>query len=104
MTSIANFDLLKEIGVGAFGRVYRARRKRLSGQSVRSGTQDGQHDADIAIKIIDKRKMKAAGLLARVANEVEVHSQLDHPGIVRLYDFFEDKANVYITMELCHRG
>lgn len=40
----------------------------------------------------------------RVRNEVELHSKLRHPNILRLYHFFEDQINVYLVMELCELG
>ena len=40
----------------------------------------------------------------RVANEVEIHWQLKHPSILELLDYFEDRNNVYLVMELCRVG
>lgn len=30
--------------------------------------------------------------------------RLDHPNILRLIDYFEDKKNVYLVLELCTGG
>ncbi len=48
--------------------------------------------------------MREAGMTTRVANEVEVHWQLRHPSILKLYNYFEDEKNVYLVMELCSKG
>ena len=36
--------------------------------------------------------------------EVTIHSQLNHPSILKLYTFFEDGDFVYLVLELCTRG
>jgi serine/threonine protein kinase len=40
----------------------------------------------------------------RVFNEIDVHVQLAHPAILRLFAFFEDDTHVYLVMELCRHG
>jgi cell cycle serine/threonine-protein kinase CDC5/MSD2 len=36
--------------------------------------------------------------------EIKIHKSLNHPNIVNFQDCFEDDANVYMTLELCHNG
>jgi cell cycle serine/threonine-protein kinase CDC5/MSD2 len=36
--------------------------------------------------------------------EIRIHRLLDHPNVVRFQECFEDDANVYMTLELCHNG
>ena len=38
-----------------------------------------------------------------MAQEVSIHRNLRHENVVRLFSFFEDHKNVYITLELCAR-
>ncbi|PAV62885.1 hypothetical protein WR25_23781 [Diploscapter pachys] len=38
-----------------------------------------------------------------MAQEVSIHRNLRHENVVRLFSFFEDSKNVYITLELCAR-
>jgi serine/threonine protein kinase len=38
------------------------------------------------------------------AREVELLQQLDHPNIIRFYDFYEDLHFLYVVMELCKGG
>lgn len=40
----------------------------------------------------------------RVSNEVSVHWQLNHPCVLELYTYFEDKEFVYLVTELCVNG
>lgn len=37
-------------------------------------------------------------------DEVAVVKQLDHPNIMKLYEFFEDKRNFYLVMEVYKGG
>ena len=30
--------------------------------------------------------------------------QLDHPNIIKLYETYEDKRNIYLVMEVCEGG
>lgn len=36
--------------------------------------------------------------------EVEVLTSIDHPNIVKIYEFFEDDAHIYIVMEYLEGG
>ena len=36
--------------------------------------------------------------------EVEIMSQMDHPNIVRLFEFFEESSNYYLVMEIMKGG
>lgn len=53
---------------------------------------------------IDKKAMAASGMVARVRQEVSIHSRLKHPSILELYTFFEDSNYVYLVLELAHNG
>ena len=37
-------------------------------------------------------------------NEVKILKMLDHPSIVKMYEFFEDRKNMYIVMDICKGG
>lgn len=54
-----------------------------------------------AIKIIDKSKVSN---VERFRLEVEIMMRLDHPNILRLYDYFEDKKSIYLILEICTGG
>eukprot|EP00826_Nyctotherus_ovalis_P049988 TRINITY_DN6082_c0_g1_i1.p1 TRINITY_DN6082_c0_g1~~TRINITY_DN6082_c0_g1_i1.p1 ORF type:complete len:571 (-),score=100.43 TRINITY_DN6082_c0_g1_i1:157-1869(-) len=49
-----------------------------------------------AAKIIDKRRAKE-----KLISEINIHKYLEHPGIVRFENSFEDSENIYIILELC---
>jgi calcium-dependent protein kinase len=77
----------EELGKGSYGIVHLGR---LRGTSLRR-----------AIKIIRKAKVSN---VERFRLEIEVMMKLDHPMILRLYDYFEDEKYVYLVLELCNGG
>ena len=91
--NIDDYEIHEILGKGGFGIVYRALSKAT-----------GSFKKEVAIKMIDKRKMKELNLTKRVANEVEIHWQLRHTSILELYNYFEDDLNVYLVMEICKQG
>ncbi len=34
----------------------------------------------------------------------DINLDMDHPNILKLYEYFEDKTNVYMVTELCTGG
>lgn len=76
-----------ELGKGSYGRVQLGK---LKGTNLKR-----------AIKIIEKAKVSN---VERFKLEVEIMMKLDHPNILRLIDYFEDKKNVYLVLELCTGG
>ncbi|XP_011637322.1 serine/threonine-protein kinase PLK4 [Pogonomyrmex barbatus] len=87
---IEEYEVLNLLGKGGYGSVYRAR-------CLRSGME-------VAIKMIDKKMMQAAGMMDRVRQEVGIHTRLKHPAILEVYTCFENTNYVYLVLELCHNG
>ncbi|KAF4528591.1 hypothetical protein B566_EDAN015811 [Ephemera danica] len=88
--SIGEYEVLNLLGKGGFASVYRGRCQRTG--------------LDVAIKMIDKKLMRAAGMADRVRQEVAIHSRLKHPSVLELLTFFEDANYVYLVLELCSGG
>ena len=88
--SIKDYNVYEQLGQGGFAQVYRAQVKETL--------------QEVAIKMIDKKSMKASRMTQRVEHEVKIHYQLKHPSILELFTFFEDKNYVYLVLELCHNG
>ena len=42
--------------------------------------------------------------MERFETEVLILQTLDHPNIVKLYEYFEDVKNVYLVTEMCSGG
>lgn len=76
-----------ELGKGSYGTVQIGRLK---------GT-----DVLRAVKTIDKSKVSN---FERLKLEVEIMFRLSHPSIIRVFDYFEDKKNIYLILELCSGG
>lgn len=74
------------LGEGAFGRVQKC---------TRIGTTEKR-----AVKIIEKNTMQEAEKV-RLKYEIDILKNLNHPCIVRLYEVFEDKINLFLVTELC---
>jgi len=82
------YEIIKsELGKGSYGTVQLGR---LKGTKVQR-----------AIKIIDKSKVSN---VERFRLEVEIMMRLNHPSILRLFDYFEDKKSIYLVLELCSGG
>jgi len=90
MNSIDGFDVGQSLGRGGFASVFSAR-NRLTGDLV-------------AIKAVDKAKLRESNLLDRISNEVKIHALMEHNNIVRYIDSFEDVHYIYIVMERCSCG
>lgn len=88
--SVSEVYLMHEqLGQGSFGVVRRAVSK-LSGKTC-------------ALKIISKATAPPE-ILRRLAEELAIHAQCDHPNIVRMYETFEDDSRVHIALEMCEGG
>lgn len=58
-----------------------------------------------AVKIITKAGLAQEVIDSRsVLNEVDIMKTLDHPNILRIFEYFEDHSNYYIVMEYCKGG
>lgn len=83
-----SYRLLQKVGAGSFGAVWRVR-------SAAGGE-------DRAVKLIPKKQLKSD--LQFVVTEIEAMLMLDHPNIVRFFEFFEGRRWVCIVVEFCGGG
>lgn len=83
------YEIIKEIGAGAFGRVFKAK-------NTRTGDL-------VAIKRIVPRQtedLSDEGLPYEIQWEIDVLRNMDHHNITRLIDVYDDPHGVHIVMEL----
>jgi serine/threonine protein kinase len=81
-----DYELLREIGSGSFGRVYRVRDLRL--------------EREVALKVLDPALTSDASVVERFQREAQLAASLQHPNIVSIYDIDERYGLLWYTMEL----
>ncbi len=80
-----DFHLLKKLGEGAMGVVYRARQLSFN--------------RDVALKVLFPRVAKNEKLVERLKRKAHVMNLLDHPNIVQSYAYGEEQGCPYVAME-----
>ncbi len=71
-TSLGDYELLKKLGQGGMGTVYKARHRKLN--------------RIVALKVLPKDRLRNAESVARFEREMEAVGRLDHPHIIRATD------------------
>lgn len=87
---IGQYRIEELIGQGSMADVYRG-----------SHIHMGRH---VAIKLIHKHLLNKETILKRFAREAEVLSQLDHPNIVKIFDYVSKPDMAYLVMEYIPGG
>jgi len=85
------YDLISQLGEGTYGRVLKVKEK----------------DSNIfrAMKIIKKRSnYKNPEEEKRIKKEIHILRKLDHPNIIKVFEFYNHKSEFYIISELCEGG
>jgi calcium-dependent protein kinase len=59
--------------------------------------------AQRAVKVLRKSHMDEDEQ-KMLFNEINILKELDHPNIVKMYEFFEDEKRFYIVQEVCKGG
>jgi len=81
----------KMLGTGAFGVVSRVVNR--------------QTKMERALKTINIQRAKESGSpVSLLKQEIELLAMLDHPHVLRLFEYFVDTQNVYIVTDLCVGG
>lgn len=55
------------------------------------------------MKIINKKYLAEEEKM-KLLNEIDILKQLDHPNILKLYEFFQDQKRYFLVTELCNGG
>ena len=84
------YEELSSLGEGAYGQVKKVCLKNNK-QTIR------------AMKIISKQNV-IEGELEKLFEEIEILRKLEHPNIMKIYEYFIDENNIYIISEFCDSG
>ena len=85
-----NYDIIKKLGKGTFGTVYKVIHKTTG--CVR------------AMKVISKNNMKNGFTDDDIIQEINIMKTLEHPHIIKLFEFYIFKENYYLINEFCTEG
>ena len=83
---LAQYEILRPLGAGGMGEVYRARDTRLQ--------------REVAIKLLPAELSSDAIRLKRFEMEARLASSLNHPNIVTIYEIGQSDSTSFIVMEL----
>ena len=87
---IGNYLIKRTLGKGTFGKV-------------KLGIYLPKNQK-VAIKILDKKKLKEDDDIIRLKREFEMLSQFNHPNVVSVYEIFESFDAYFTVMEYCDGG
>ena len=58
----------------------------------------------VAIKILNKRKVRKQGMSAKVKREIKAMKVLSHPHIIALHQVIDVPSDIFLVMELAQGG
>ena len=85
-----DYDIIKNLGNGTFGTVYKVMHKKTG--IIR------------AMKVIAKNKLKCGFTDEDINQEINILKKLEHPHIIKLFEFYTFKKNYYLINEFCTEG
>ena len=88
--TIGHYTVGRSIGRGTFGKVRMAVHSQIGEK--------------VAIKILEKDKIRSKGDSERVSREIKILKQVSHPHIIELYEIIETSKQVLLVMELAEGG
>lgn len=84
------FIILRSLGQGSFGKVKEA---------LHVLTKE-----KLAIKILEKERIKKSEDLVRIKREMKILSNVNHPNIIQLYEVIETRRYYFFVMEYAKKG
>ena len=84
-TTVGNYRIVRELGVGGMGAVYEA--------------VDLMLERPVAIKVLRAEIARQPELIERFRVEAVTLAKLNHPAIATLYNFFREEDDYYMVME-----
>jgi len=84
-----HYRIGKILGTGAFGEVRMCVHR--------------ESNAQRAVKVLRKSNMDEDEK-RMLFNEINILKEIDHPNIIKMYEFFEDEKRYYLVTEICKGG
>ena len=84
-TRLGRFEFIGELGSGSYGTVFKARDEKLN--------------RTVAIKMLRTNRLAGPEELERFLREARSFAQVNHPGIVTLYEIGQDEGQYYLVEE-----
>ena len=60
--------------------------------------------AQVAVKVLEKSKIKDRKDVERISREIKILKQLHHPNVVQIYEIIETDKDLYLVMEYASGG
>ena len=87
---IENFEILKEVGRGGYGIVYKAHDRVLNRM--------------VAVKVLHPLLVMDEVLISKFKTEAQIAAKLEHPNLVQIYEFAENDGRAYFVMSYMSGG
>ena len=101
--TVADFELLKVLGRGAYGKVFLVRRVPTAATIAAHSARARANDV-LAMKVMRKKELIERNVVDNVRIERNVLSGLDHPYIVRMRYAFQTEHKLYLLMNYVPGG
>jgi calcium-dependent protein kinase len=85
-----NYQLIKRLGEGSYGVVWKVKHLLT--------------DNDRAMKRINKNSKTNKETEREILNEIEILKQMDHPNIVKIFEFYNSPEGYFLITEYCTGG
>jgi serine/threonine protein kinase len=89
-SGVDRYQVVEELGEGSMGKVYRARDLELA--------------RDVALKRINPGRWTMATAQDRFRREAQAMAQVEHAGVIRIYDVVIARGELMVAMELARGG
>jgi len=85
-----SYEKISFLGEGGFSQVFKVRHKITSDYR--------------AMKVIKRQSLNSCMNETSIFDEINILKTLDHPNIIKIYEFFQDLRNFYLITEYCEHG
>ncbi|OQR84502.1 RAC family serine/threonine-protein kinase [Achlya hypogyna] len=91
--SMRDFELIKVVGQGGFGKVFLAKK-----------VTEPHKDESYAMKVLKKQHVLSSGLVNTTMAERKILTEISHPFVVKLYYAFQSESKLYLVMDYLSGG